>query len=62
MRNDALMHALLGRPEPSSADPEAPIPPEGGYRTSPPVPKRPAQEHSDELGDLLATRRFDSQQ
>jgi hypothetical protein len=65
MKNDRLISALLGTHRPDSVSPEtpsAPVPSEGGYRTPVPVETDPAQEHNDQLSDLLATRRFESQQ
>jgi hypothetical protein len=59
-----FMNALLGRPHPVAAEgehPSTPIPPEGGFRTSPPVPTNPVAEHSQMLGSLLATRRLESE-
>jgi hypothetical protein len=64
--HDGLIAALLGHPQSAQAEiptsPTSPVPPEGGYRTSIPLEKHPTQEHNDALADLLARRRFESQQ
>jgi hypothetical protein len=65
MQNDRLIRALLGTPQPdpvTAETPPSPVAPEGGWRTPVPVETHPAQEHNDQLGDLLATRRFESKQ
>jgi hypothetical protein len=57
MSNETLIRALLGRPKLAAADdPTAACPPEGGYRTSPPIPTDPVSEHDRTLADLMTNR------